>query len=198
MKNKKFSPKRRELLLTGLAAGASLMPIPSIGAPNGYGIEGQMAPELEVPLWIDGEGEPTEFILNDHRGQFVFLELWQAWCPGCHSHGFPTLQKIYAEFKDSPYFVPVGIQTTFEGYASNTEDKMRTMQKRYDLPIVMGHDAGDSETHARPRTMVSYRSGGTPWAILISPTGRVLYNDYGIDGDAVISYLQAEISKIKA
>ena len=193
MNSKSFSSNRRKILLTGLLAGTgtSLMSNLGLSAQNGYGIEGQLAPELEVGQWIDGQGHPTSFTLADHRGKFVFMELWQAWCPGCHSHGFPTLQKIYAEFKDNTHFVPVGIQTTFEGYASNTADKMRTMQKRYSLPIVMGHDA-------RPKTMASYRTGGTPWAILISPGGRVLYNDYGIDGDSAIKYLHAEISKLEA
>lgn len=58
--------------------------------------------------------------------------------------------------------------------------------ERYDLPIMMGYDAGDSQTGRHPNTMTSYRSGGTPWAILISPDGKVLYNDFGIDAGATI------------
>lgn len=190
------SKPRRAFLLA--ASAALLVPEPLKAAKPGYGIRGQIAPELEVSGWIDGQGEPITFKLNQQRGKFVFIELWQTWCPGCHSHGFPTLQKIYAEFKQSEYFVPVGIQTTFEGYTVNTADKLRTMQERYELPILMGHDAGDGESGVRPKTMTSYRSGGTPWAILISPDGIVLFNDFGIDADAAITYLRAEISKLAA
>jgi len=196
MKISNFSASRRALLAG--SASAFLLPKVLHAATPGYGITGQVAPELEVPIWIDGEGNPARFQLSEQRGKFVFLELWQSWCPGCHSHGFPTLQKIVAEFKDSPYFMPVGIQTTFEGYLINTEDKLRTMQKRYNLSIVMGHDAGDSATGRRPNTMSSYRSGGTPWAILISPDGRVLYNDFGIDAGAAIDYLREEIERLSA
>ncbi len=165
-------------------------------AASGYGIEGKIAPEFEISQWIDGEGQPGSFVLAEQRGKFVLLECWQAWCPGCHSHGFPTLQKVYAAFKESDYFIAVGVQTTFEGYASNTPDKMREMQKRYDLPITMGFDAGDQVNGTHPSTMINYRTGGTPWVVLISPGGRVLYNDFGMDGDSAVAYLNSEIAKI--
>ncbi len=191
-----FLVKRRQLLLSGVAA--TLLPgmSASLAAPKGYGIVGEIAPELDVPHWIDGEGNPDNFSLAAQRGKFVMLECWQAWCPGCHSHGFPALQKIHAHFKDSDYFIAAAIQTIFEGYASNTVDKLRVMQQRYDLPIPMGHDQGDSDTHERPNTMRSYRTGGTPWAILISPDGYVIYNDFSIDADNAIAYLQTEIDQL--
>ncbi len=179
-----------------MLSASLLIPIPATSAAQKNGITGQAAPELDVGTWIDGQGNNTRFNLSAQRGKFVFLELWQAWCPGCHSHGFPTLQNIYAEFKDSEHFIAVGIQTTFEGYSVNTVDKLRIMQQRYDLPIIMGHDAGDAQTGRRPNTMVSYRSGGTPWAILISPDGIVLYNDFGIDSQGAIDYLRTEIAAL--
>ena len=194
MNTTKFSTSRRAIL--GATASALLLPTLLHADSRNYGITGQIAPELDVPIWINGEGDPGGFELSAQRGKFVFLELWQAWCPGCHSHGFPTLQRIYAEFKDSPFFMPVGIQTTFEGYLINTEGKLKTMQQRYELPIVMGHDAGDSDTGRRPNTMISYLTGGTPWAILISPKGKVLYNDFSIDADAAIDYLRDEIDRL--
>jgi thiol-disulfide isomerase/thioredoxin len=194
MKDNQFSEKRRALLL----AGAAVLAVPELvsAAKKGYGIEGQLAPELEISNWIDGQGNPATFKLADQRGKFILLECWQAWCPGCHSHGFPTLRQVYSAFKDSAYFAAVGVQTTFEGYATNTADKMREMQIRYELPIAMGFDAGDPNTGDHPSTMVNYRTGGTPWAILISPDGYVLYNDFGMDGDNAISYLDTEIEKL--
>jgi thiol-disulfide isomerase/thioredoxin len=194
MKNDQFSKNRRSLLLAGVATLA----VPEIvsAATKGYGIKGQLAPELDISSWIDGQGKPASFKLADQLGKFVMLECWQAWCPGCHSHGFPTLQKVYAAFKDSKHFMAAGVQTTFEGYATNTADKMRKMQIRYELPIVMGFDAGDPDTGSHPTTMVNYRTGGTPWAVLVSPDGYVLYNDFGMDGDNAIRYISAEIEKL--
>ncbi len=189
-----FKVSRRAFLS---AAGiAALMPASLNAAPKGYGIVGQQAPELEVATWIDGKGQPSNFSLSDQHGKFVMLECWQAWCPGCHRHGFPALQKIFRAFQDHAHFVPVGIQTTFEGYSVNTQDKLMQMQTRYALPIMMGHDAGDESNNLHPSTMRNYRTGGTPWAILISPTGEVLYNDFSIDPDAAIKYLNEQLAKL--
>ena len=188
------STQRRKLLLTGLAA--ALLPEAGLAAPEGYGIVGKKAPELNVPHWIDGQGRPGSFSLAAQHGKFVMLECWQSWCPGCHSHGFPALKKIHTAFKGSDFFVAAGIQTTFEGYETNTLDKLRVMQQRYDLPIIMGHDAGNHKTREHPNTMRSYKTGGTPWAILISPDGYVIYNDFSIDADNAILYLQGEIDKL--
>ena len=198
--NTPYSSKRRKFLLQSTTAGLGsvLLPASVFAAPDGYGILGQAAPELEISHWVDGEGKPTKFSLAEQRGKFVFIECWQAWCPGCHSHGFPGLQKIHAALKDSQYFTAVAIQTTFEGYSSNTIDKLEVMQQRYSLPIIMGHDQGNSDTHTHPTTMRSYRTGGTPWAILISPDGIVLYNDFSIHAENVITYLNTEIEKLSA
>ncbi|MDF1863345.1 MAG: redoxin domain-containing protein, partial [Saprospiraceae bacterium] len=66
-----------------------------------YGIEGYQAPELNVPLWIDGEGkEITPVKLEDYKGKFKVIYCFQAWCPGCHSRGLPALQKMVEALKD--------------------------------------------------------------------------------------------------
>lgn len=194
MDNSKFSRKRRDFILA--TSSAMLLPGAAFAASSGYGIVGQSAPELEISQWIDGDGEATSFKLADHKGKFVFMEFWQFWCPGCHSHGFPGLKKIADALKDSKHFTAIAIQTTFEGHSRNTADKMRQIQKQYDLDIVFGHDAGDEKSHGHPKTMIDYRSGGTPWAVLISPEGRVLFNDFQINPEGAIKLLQEEISKM--
>ncbi len=187
-----MNSKRREFLLAGTAA--LLLPKTSQSTSNSYGIAGQQAPELKVGQWIDGSGKPTIFKLAEHKGKFVFMEFWQAWCPGCHSHGFPSLKKISDEFKDSRHFVSIAIQTTFEGFSINNAQQMRAIQMRYDLDMIFGHDEGSEEKP--PYTMRSYRSGGTPWAVLISPDGKVLYNDFSISPDSAIAFLKKAIAKL--
>ena len=184
--------KRRDFLLAGTAA--LLLSKTSHASSNSYGIEGLQAPELKVGQWIDGSGKPTTFSLADHKGKFIFMEFWQAWCPGCHKHGFPALKKISDEFKGNKHFIPIAIQTTFEGFSVNNAKQMRAIQMRYDLDIIFGHDEGSEGKH--PHTMKSYRSGGTPWAVLISPEGKVLYNDFSISPTSAITFLKKEISKL--
>ena len=173
-----------------VTAGTTLLPYPvtTLAAPPGYGIYGNYAPELNVDYWIDAVGEPTgEFRLADHSGKWVLLKCFQSWCPGCHSHGLPAVQKISHALKDNPNIAFAGIQTVFEGHMINTVEKVREIQLQYDLQMPMGHDPGGPA--GRPQTMVDYRTGGTPWIIVISPERTVVFNDYGIDADKAIEYL---------
>ena len=186
---------RRKILKYGLLAmGATMLQRPELALANasGYGIMGQLAPELQVDYWIDKNGEPADFKLADHDNKWIFLKCFQSWCPGCHSHGFPALKKISDALADSPDIAFAGVQTVFEGHATNTVDKVREIQLQYDLQIPMGHDPGLDHEH--PRTMSDYRTGGTPWMILIDPDRRVIFNDYGIDVEKAIAFLKTQTS----
>ena len=183
-------PDRRQLIKSGLLAlGTLAWPEMrgSMAASAQYGIEGRRAPELDVDYWIDSTGEATDFKLAKQQGKWVFLKCFQSWCPGCHSHGFPALKKISDALADNPAIACAGIQTVFEGHFTNTVDKVREIQLRYDLRIPMGHDPGGDEHY--PSTMIDYRTGGTPWMILINPQREVVYNDYSINADKAIEYL---------
>ncbi len=163
-------------------------------AQNTRGIEGYEAPEIELDYWIDADGKPGHFSVTESRGKWVFLKCFQNWCPGCHSSGFPTLQAFSERFHDHPKVAIAAIQTVFEGYRSNTQDDVRKLQLRYDLPIVMGHDPGDEENHTMPATMQGYRTGGTPWLILIDPAGVVVYNNFHVDRTKLIEFVEQQVA----
>ncbi len=187
MKSVKSMDRRQWLKTSLFTLGSMAMAKSSIltAAPDGYGIVGHQAPELEVDYWIDKDGQPTSFNLAQNTGKWVFLKCFQSWCPGCHSHGFPTLKKISEALAGNPNIAFAGIQTVFEGGFINTVDKVRKIQLQYDLNMPMGHDPGDN---GRSNTMMAYRTGGTPWMILINPAGEVVYNDFGIDADRAIEF----------
>ena len=90
--------------------------------------------------------------------------------------------------------IPVAVQTVFEGFTVNTEEKVREIQLQYELPIVMGHDPGDPNGDHRPATMRSYRTGGTPWVVIINPERQFVYNDFHIDADKFIEYLRGQLA----
>ncbi len=186
---------RRSVLKSGMVAlGATMLSRPDslMAAPSKYGIKGQTAPELQIDYWIDENGDTASFKLADHVGKWVFLKCFQSWCPGCHSHGFPALKHISDALADNPGIAFAGIQTVFEGHYTNTIDKVRKIQLQYDLRMPMGHDPGLENGH--PRTMMDYRTGGTPWMILIDPERRVIFNDFGVDVDKAIAFLQSQTS----
>lgn len=188
--------RRRILQFGGIAAlgTAGVMRAPAVTAQNHtqYGITGQTAPELAVSGWTDEKGAATTFSIEDSHGKWVFLKCWQAWCPGCHSSGFPTLQAVQKAFHGHPEVAIAAVQTVFEGFDSNTQDKVAEMRDRYELVIPMGHDAGNADK--RPSTMVSYRTGGTPWLILIDPGGKVVFNDFQVQTDKLIEYIDEQIA----
>ena len=165
-------------------------PTLGLAAAPGYGISGQSAPELNIDYWIDRNGRQSSFELAAQQGKWVFLKCFQSWCPGCHSHGFPALKQISDALAENHKVAFAGIQTVFEGHYTNTVDRVREIQLRYDLKMPMGHDPGLEGR--QPQTMVNYRTGGTPWMILISPDRQVVYNDFGIDVEKAIAFLVSQ------
>ena len=176
---------------SGLFGGAAFAQETSNGI--GSGLKGELAPELEVDYWIDPDGNPGSFSVKEMEGKWVFLKFFQNGCPGCHSRGFPTLQAFTERFNDHPDVAIAAIQTAFENFTFNSAAAVRDLQLRYKLPIMMGHDSGEKEADSRPSTMRNYRSGGTPWLVLISPDGLVHYNYYHVESERIIAYVEARL-----
>lgn len=83
---------------------------------NSYGIIGRQAPELEVSIWIDGQGQhmrPLTLHLNTEKFHVIYC--FQDWCLRCHSHGFPTLEKIVQAMQGNTKVSFIAIQTVYEG-----------------------------------------------------------------------------------
>ena len=156
------------------------------------GIEKQQAPELRVEHWIDEQGKPSGLVkLGDLGPSYKILYCFQAACPGCHSVGFPTLKKLVDALG------PIGfgfaaIQTAFEAQEENTRDKLTEIQQKYGLEIPFGHDQLEA---AYPTVMQDYNTGGTPWFIVINQSGTVVYNDFGINPDALIEAINSRLKK---
>ena len=87
------------------------------------------------------------------------------------------------------------MQTVFEGFVFNSEDKLRKNQLKHGLKIPMAHAAGDPQTHSIPEIMRKYRSGGTPWTVIIDPKGRVVFNQFHIDANPAAELIKAMLSK---
>ena len=156
-----------------------------------YGIEGQQAPQLSETIeWIDQNGKETS-AQKITEGKFTVIYGFQSWCPGCHSRGLPALKKMSEALKDSDKVDFMAIQTVFEGRGANTLDRMKEIQKEYDLKIPFGHDTGEETKRKRSIVMQNYRTGGTPWFIFINEEGTVVFNDYHLDTEKAIEYLKS-------
>ena len=155
------------------------------------GIRGQQAPKWEVRQWINLPEDKQSIDINDYAGKVVYLFCFQSWCPGCHSSGFPTLQALSERYSDDDEIAFVAIQTVFEGFGSNTPKRAWENAKKYKLDFPVGHSGSRDEYS---RIMRTYRTGGTPWTIIIDRDGVVRYNDFRVTPKAAISL----INKLKA
>jgi hypothetical protein len=104
--------------------------------------------------------------------------------------GFPTLQKLTKAFKNVDQVKFFAVQTVFEGYDYNSQDKLRKNQLEWDLKIPMAHAAGNPQTHEIPEIMRQYRSGGTPWKVIIDPHGKVVYNHFHIEPPKAVALIE--------
>ncbi len=153
--------------------------------------EVQKAAELVVPQWIDASGNETNPIkLADFEGKFKVIFCFQDWCPGCHSVGFPSLQKMVTPLKDNENVVFLAIQTVFEGRDENTYEKIKLNQEKYNLNIPFGHDEGDANSNYISTVMRDFRTGGTPWFILIDQQNNVVFSDFHLNTDNTIAFLK--------
>ena len=133
------------------------------------GIVGQESPSLQGVEWIQTVERTSPAI---EKGNVNYLFFFQSWCPGCHSHGFPTLQKLKEKF---PAVNFIAVQTVFEGFGTNTKARAVADVKSFGLDIPVGHDG----TLATPSPLMrEYRSGGTPWTVIIDKHGIVRFNGF--------------------
>ena len=161
-----------------------------------YGILGKDAPEFRFSKWIDENGKKTEVQLADYQGKVVYILAFQSWCPGCHSFGFPSLQYLQEKYKERDDIIFLSIQTVFEGAHTNNHGKLRKTQKKYDLPIPFGHDDGKEADLNYSSFMKDYRSGGTPWVVIIDKSGKVVFNDFNLEVKDAIKTLKPLLEEI--
>lgn len=148
------------------------------------------AKEFDVKHWVDKNGVKTENIrLSNFKNKFKVIFCFQAWCPGCHSLGLPNLKKMVDALNNNPNVIFLAIQTVFEGFAENTYDKMLETQKKYDLKIPFGHDAGNDDK-SQSNFMKNYQTGGTPWFVFIDQNDNIVFADFHLNVDAAIDFLK--------
>ena len=150
------------------------------------GIVSEDAPTLQGVEWVQKVEDVTPTI---EIGKVNYLFFFQSWCPGCHSHGFPTLKKIKEEFPDVNF---IAVQTVFEGFSTNTKERAVADVKSYGLDIPVGHDG----TAGKPSPLMRrYRSGGTPWTVIIDKKGVVQFNGFSLSttqGNEIVTALLSE------
>ena len=155
---------------------------------DGLGVLDTAAPKWDVDKWYNLPAGKTSLDIADYRGKVVYLYGFQSWCPGCHSVGFPTLAMLIEKYGKSDDVAFVAVQTTFEGYSTNTADAAKKTGERYKLSIPIGHSGSKGN---RSGIMKAYKTGGTPWTIIIDKDGLVRFNDFHITPEQGMKLIDA-------
>lgn len=152
------------------------------------GIRGRKAPPWDVSEWHNLPKGKETLDVGDCAGKVVYLYFFQSWCPGCHSNGFPALKELVGRYKDADDVAFVAVQTVFEGFQANTPEKAWLCAKKYGLTIPFGHDGREG---APSRLVASYRTGGTPWMVILDKQGVVRANTYVMDTEDAAALIEA-------
>jgi peptide-methionine (R)-S-oxide reductase len=158
-----------------------------------HGIVGEPAPELRVDVWLSNVDADHGLRLADIAEPLIYLYNFQSWCPGCHSHGFPTMSTVKEHLEATGQAEKVkfiAIQTVFEGHDANTAHAAVDSLARHRLTdVALGHDSGHP-----PTVMADYRTGGTPWTVIIGPDRTVLSDGFQIDANAAIELIETTLA----
>lgn len=168
------------ILLAALTLGFAL---PSAAPAQQKGIEGEIAPPLNVPDWYQTPKGKDRVELSDYKGKIVVLLFFQHWCKASQERELPVLKNLVKRYKGNDGIVFLAIQTVFEGYLDNTIDKLPVTAKKFDLDIPIGFIA---KVPGFPGISATYKPGGTPWWVIIDQSGRVEYNGFLLNEEEAI------------
>ncbi len=146
-----------------------------------------MAPALQVTNWTNLPEGRSSIDVTDYRGDVVVLFFFQSWCPGCHSRGFPTIDRLIKEYGTDGDVGFLTVQTVFEGEDVNTPERGRESLERHGLTIPLGHDVRGE--NRRESVMGRYRTRGTPWIVIIDRDGIVRFNHFHISASNAIELI---------
>ncbi|OUR97473.1 hypothetical protein A9Q84_10340 [Halobacteriovorax marinus] len=142
---------------------------------------GKVAPEFETFKWYDSSHQiMSPIYLKDFKGKVIYLHFFQSWCPGCLTEGLPMIKKLSEQYKLDNKVKLLAVQTVFEGFSINNESKLRKIRRQFDLEIPMAHDDGGSGNTRGSLLMKKYHTRGTPWVVIISPKGKIIYTNFHI------------------
>jgi thiol-disulfide isomerase/thioredoxin len=163
--------------------------------PGDYPMLGRPAPGWEVGPWHQLPEGKASLDISDFKGKVLYMYCFQSWCPGCHSRGFPTLQKVSRKYDDDDQVAFVVFQTVFEDRADkpvNTFANLKKIAAKFGLTMPFAQSGSRED---KSRLMRAYKTRGTPWTIIVDKKGIIRHGGFHItpdDAAKLIEKLKAE------
>ena len=99
------------------------------------------------------------------RGKVVFINFWASWCPPCRAE-FPSIEKLYTQFKDNPDFIFLTINEDSDPAAG----KAYLEKEGFTVPMYQSKGNVPAEVY----------SGTLPTTVVLDKNGIVRYHHAGI------------------
>ena len=99
------------------------------------------------------------------RDKVVFINFWASWCPPCRAE-FPSIEKLYTQFKDNPDIVFLTINEDSDPAAG----KAYLDKEGFTVPMYQSRGNVPSEVY----------SGTLPTTVVLDKNGMVRYHHTGI------------------
>jgi thiol-disulfide isomerase/thioredoxin len=163
------------LIVAALAAGFAILISSATFRSSSVALQvGESAPPINAAGWLNGE--PFE---ENAAGRVTFVHAWYTSCPHCRTRA-PELRALYERYRDQGV---VFIGLTFEEQDQLAE--IRDYVQDTGLLWPNGYGAGP--------TLRSFGANAYPFAWVIGPDGRVLWNSESSSGatEAIELALQA-------
>ncbi|MEZ5341423.1 MAG: hypothetical protein R2706_08240 [Acidimicrobiales bacterium] len=90
----------------------------SVGAPHDSLTRDRWnaTPDFRFNTWLANVEQATGLSIDDVVEPVIDLYNFQSWCPGCHSHGFPTMKAVkdhFASTGQADQVKFIAVQTVF-------------------------------------------------------------------------------------
>ncbi|RNL49667.1 TlpA family protein disulfide reductase [Pedobacter jejuensis] len=103
--------------------------------------------------------------LGELNGKVVFLNFWATWCPPCRAE-FPSINKLYTQFKNDPNVVFIFVDADGDLVKSNKY----MADKKFELPVYKVETAVPKEIF----------ENSLPTTIIFDKQGRISFKHEGV------------------
>ena len=109
------------------------------------------------------------------RGKVVFVNFWASWCGPCRAE-FPSIEKLYTQFKDNPnvYFVMINVDDDISKALSYLE------KEQFTIPLQHAYGAIPDEVY----------TGTLPTTVVLDKKGRLRFSHEGFANYASENFIQ--------
>lgn len=157
--------------------------------------EAPAAPEWTISKWIQG----PETTLQGSQGQVVIIDFFQLWCPGCNQFSIPLMaywEDTFSEEISSGKLKLISIHTVFEGHNYQSDSRLEkfVVEKKMRHPVAVDFLPAGSRL---PKTMIDYKTRGTPEMSFIDKNGRIRFQKLGsFDVEWATGYIRQLLEEV--